>query len=116
MLAIEDYDAIILHMHELWITGHPIYNRQKYQRLIFLTQESPTTLAIDVYDMGNYFNWTMSYRINSDIQLLCGRIHPGPTAPKTQEETDKMIKDVRISSAKNYAAHKTQQIAWMVSH
>jgi alpha-1,3-fucosyltransferase len=113
LLPIEDYDAIILHMHELWITGHPIYNRQKYQRLIFLTQEAPTTLAIDVNEMGNYFNWTMSYRFNSDIQLLYGRIHPGPTAPKTREETDQMVKGTTV---KNYAANKTQQIAWMVSH
>jgi len=116
LLPTEDYDAIVLHMHELWITGHPNYNRQKYQRLIFLTQEAPTTMAIDVNEMSNYFNWTMSYRFNSDIQLLYGRIHPGPTAPKSQEETHQMIEDMRISSAKNYATHKTQQVAWMVSH
>ena len=114
LLPIEDYDAIILHMHELWITGHPIYNRKKHQRLIFLTQEAPTTMAIDVNEMGNYFNWTMSYRFNSDIQLLYGRIHPGSTAPKSQEEVQKRIKE--MNSNKNYAAHKTQLVAWMVSH
>lgn len=113
---LESYDAIIVNMHELWLTEIPAFNRQHFQRLIFLTQESPTTMPIDVYVLGNIFNWTMTYRLNSDVKLLYGRIEAGPTAPKTSEETLKMIERTRLPSSKNYATTKTNLVAWMASH
>ena len=117
LLPHEDYDAIIIHMHELWLTHLPEFQRKSHQRLIFLTQESPTTLPIDITILGNYFNWTMSYRLNSDVQLLYGRVLPGPTAPKTPEETQKMIEETHLPSAKNYATNKTRpSVVWMASH
>ncbi|XP_046651804.1 alpha-(1,3)-fucosyltransferase C-like [Daphnia pulicaria] len=116
LLPLEDYDAIIIHMHELWLTQLPEFKRQAHQRLIFLTQESPTTMPIDITILGNYFNWTMSYRLNSDIRLLYGRVSPRPTAPTTADETRRMIEETHLSSTKNYAANKTQPVGWMVSH
>ena len=116
LLPLEEYDAIIIHMHELWLTHLPEFQRKSHQRLIFLTQESPTTLPIDITILGNYFNWTMSYRLNSDVQLLYGRVLPGLTAPKTPEETQKMIEETHLPSAKNYATNKTRPVGWMVSH
>jgi alpha-1,3-fucosyltransferase len=116
LLPLEDYDAIIIHMHELWLTQLPEFKRQAHQRLIFLTQESPTTMPIDITILGNYFNWTMSYRLNSDVRLLYGRVSPRPTAPTTADETRKMIEETHLSSTKNYAANKTQPVGWMVSH
>jgi alpha-1,3-fucosyltransferase len=103
-------------MHELWLTQLPEFKRQAHQRLIFLTQESPTTMPIDITILGNYFNWTMSYRLNSDVRLLYGRVSPRPTAPTTADETRKMIEETHLSSTKNYAANKTQPVGWMVSH
>jgi alpha-1,3-fucosyltransferase len=116
LLPLEDYDAIIIHMHELWLTHLPEFQRKSQQRLIFLSQESPTTLPIDVTKFGNYFNWTMTYKLNSDVQLLYGRVSPLPTAPKTSEETLKMIEETHLSSTKNYAANKTSPVVWMASH
>ena len=116
LLPLEDYDAIIIHMHELWLTHLPEFQRKPHQRFIFLTQESPTTMPIDITILGNHFNWTMSYRLNSDVQLLYGRVLPGSTAPKTPEETQKMIEETHLPSAKNYATNKTRPIGWMVSH
>ncbi|KZS01437.1 Alpha--fucosyltransferase C, partial [Daphnia magna] len=72
--------------------------------------------TVDVTTMGHWFNWTMSYKLNSDIQFLYGRILPGPTAPKTLEETKQIIETTYFSSAKNYATNKTKLVAWMVSH
>ena len=114
-LPLEEYDAIIIHMHELWTTQLPKFQRKSHQRLIFLTQESPASMPIDVTTIGNLFNWTMSYRLNSDVKLLYGRIEPGPTAPKTSEETQKLIEATRLPSAKNYAAKKIRPVAWMAS-
>jgi alpha-1,3-fucosyltransferase len=116
-LPMEEYDAILVHVHELWMTHLPNFQRRKHQRLVFITQESPHSMhTIDVTTMGNLFNWTMSYKFDSDVQLFYGRIRPGPTAPKTPEEIQKFIEGTRHPSAKNYAANKTEQVVWMVSH
>ena len=37
----ESYDAIVINMHELWLTHLPRFQRSAHQRLIFFTQESP---------------------------------------------------------------------------
>lgn len=76
ILPLEEYDAIIIHMHELWLTRMPSFDRRAHQRLIFLSQESPTTIPVDVTNYGNLFNWTMTYKLNSDVRLLYGRINP----------------------------------------
>ncbi|XP_046449216.1 alpha-(1,3)-fucosyltransferase C-like [Daphnia pulex] len=117
ILPLEEYDAILVHVHELWKTRMPDFHRQKHQRFVFLTQESPNSMhTIDVTKMGNFFNWTMSYKLNSDVQLLYGRIHPESTAPKTLEETHRMTEAMHLPSARNYAANKTRLVVWMASH
>lgn len=116
ILPLEEYDAIIINMHEIWSTELPSFNRRGHQRVIFLTQESPSTMTIDFTPTTNYFNWTMTYRRDSDIQLLYGRIEPGPTAPKSPEEAKELIKKMHLPSAKNYASNKTHKVAWMVSN
>jgi alpha-1,3-fucosyltransferase len=110
------YDAILMHMSVLWLTELPNFPRQQHQRFVFLTQESPASMSrLDVNTIGNYFNWTMSYRNNSDILFLYGRILPGPSAPKTRAETRKLIEATHRPSAKNYAANKVHLVAWMAT-
>ncbi|KAI9558733.1 hypothetical protein GHT06_015522 [Daphnia sinensis] len=117
VLPLEDYDAIIVNIQELWKIGMPSFNRQKHQRLVFLTQESPTTLPyIEYHLVENLFNWTMSYKLNSDVLLLYGRIRPGPKAPTNLADTHKMMEEMHLQSARNYAANKTRQVVWMASH
>ncbi|EFX76411.1 hypothetical protein DAPPUDRAFT_198878 [Daphnia pulex] len=53
ILPLEEYDAIIIHMHELWQTQMPNFTRRAHQRLIFLSQESPTTIPCP----RNGMNW-----------------------------------------------------------
>jgi alpha-1,3-fucosyltransferase len=118
-LPLEQYDAIILHMCLIWLSELPDFQRQAHQRFIFFTAESPASISRslpDISRMGKYFNWTMSYRLNSDIRLLYGRIEPKSTAPKTLEETKKLIKATNVPSVKNFANKKTLLVAWMVSH
>ncbi|KAK4008383.1 hypothetical protein OUZ56_013524 [Daphnia magna] len=72
-LPFEKYDAILIHLHELSKTYMPNIPRQKHQRFVFLTQESPNSMdTVDVTTMGHWFNWTMSYKLNSDIHFLYG--------------------------------------------
>lgn len=116
-LPLDKYDVILIHMHELSKTYMPHFPRQNHQRFVFLTQESPDSMdTVSVTTMGNLFNWTMSYKVNSDIQFLYGRIDPGPTAPETAEKANEMIERTHLPSAKNYATNKTKQVAWMSSH
>ena len=115
-LPMEEYDAVIVHMHEFWLTQLPnLTAKPDHQRLIFLTQESPASMPLDVTKLNNTFNWIMSYRMNSDVQLFYGRIDPDPTVPKTMEEAQKLMDASRLPSSRNYAASKTNLVAWMVS-
>lgn len=78
-LPFEFYDAVVFNMHELWNSTLPEvegYHRRGHQRYVFLTQESPQTMPLNASDFINYFNWTMSYRLNADIHLLYGRTRP----------------------------------------
>lgn len=116
-LPLKDYDAIIMNMHVIWLTELPYFKRRQDQRFIFMTQESPASMfLLDVSKLKNYFNWTMSFRLNSDIQFLYGRIQPLPSAPKTIPEAVQLIKAMQHAPIKNYAANKTQLVAWMASH
>lgn len=118
-LSLEKYDAIIFHVHTLWAMPMPTFRRLKHQRFIFLTQESPTSMStsnFDVTTLGSMFNWTMSYKLNSDILFLYGRIRPRSSAPKTEEEANKMIKETNTRTGWKFASNKTRQVAWMASH
>lgn len=115
-LSLEEFDAIIIHMHELYLTDLPHFQRSEHQRMIFFTQESPDSMQLDFTDLGNVFNWTMSYRLNSEVHLLYGRIEPMPTAPKTREQAAKLMALFRARPNKNYAKNKSNLAVWMASH
>lgn len=116
-LPLREYDAFVMNMHVIWLTEFPRLKRRQHQRFVFMTQESPASMIfLKVETLANYFNWTMSYRHNSDIQLPYGRILAGPSAPKTRAETRKLIEATRRSSAKNHAASKVHPVVWMASH
>jgi len=79
---LKSFDAVVINVHDLWLSFLPNYERPSNQRLVWLTQESPMgTLSGKLVD-GNtkkferIFNWTMTYKRDSDIQFLYGRIHP----------------------------------------
>jgi alpha-1,3-fucosyltransferase len=118
-LPLEEFDAIVFHMCLIWLSELPDFKRQPHQRFIFFTAESPASISrslSDISNMGKYFNWTMSYRLNSDIRLLYGQIEPKPSAPKTLKETRKLIEAMNLPTAKNFANKKTYLVAWMASH
>ena len=74
---LKSFDAVLVNVHELWLSFLPNYERPANQRLVWLTQESPMTNDIvggDPTRFERIFNWTMTYRIDSDIQLLYGRM------------------------------------------
>jgi alpha-1,3-fucosyltransferase len=57
LLPLDEYDAVLVHIHELWMTHMPNFQRQKHQRFVFLTQESPPIMNLkNVSTMGNIFS------------------------------------------------------------
>jgi len=75
--VLKSFDAVLVNIHELWLSFLPKYERPAGQRLVWLTQESPqtTTGFVDLSSnkFNRLFNWTMTYKRDSDIQLLYGR-------------------------------------------
>ncbi|KAJ2939121.1 hypothetical protein O0L34_g8434 [Tuta absoluta] len=78
---IDSADAVIIHMQKKSI---PIVEkRDTKQRWIFLSDESPINTfslgkesTLSWTDMYNVFNWTMTYRSDSDIPVPYGRTVP----------------------------------------
>jgi len=114
-LPFHQYDAVVMNMLELNDKKLPEdegYTRSSHQRYIFLQQESPSTSPLDVTLYKNVFNLTMTYKLNSDIQLLYGRIKPKLSAPKTSMEVERLISKARFMKKLS----KTKYVVWMVSH
>lgn len=132
---LETFDAVLFNIHELWMSPLPpnYYRRPPSQRFVFFTQESPQTMAYFRPESFNkFFNWTMSYRRDSDIQMLYGRVHPlinGTTLapplssndrsqhPNMQignQTGDRIPRPIRHSHSPH--KNKTKKVAWMVSH
>lgn len=64
-LNIEDYDAILFHGNELSDYDVPL-KREMKQFYVYVNLESPANRAIP-YKYEDYFNLTMTYRLDSDI-------------------------------------------------
>ena len=106
---LENFDAILVNVHELPYSFLPPisigrYKRSEEQRFIFFTQESPVSMSLNLTQLDGLFNWTMSYKMDSDVLLLYGHI----------EKVDRPSDPVR--SMKDVIKRKRKQVAWMVSH
>lgn len=65
-LNIEDYDAILFHGNELSEYDVPL-KREMKQFYVYVNLESPANRAIPYKFYEDYFNLTMTYRLDSDI-------------------------------------------------
>ncbi|XP_050688362.1 alpha-(1,3)-fucosyltransferase C-like [Eriocheir sinensis] len=97
---IEKVDALVWHYRSI-DRSLPEY-RSPHTRYIFWMMESPSYLYGDLRDYHNVFNWTFTYRLDSDIPQPYDRVFrrhkPLPTTKR------------------NYAEGKTKLAAWFVSH
>ena len=117
-LPFSEFDAVLINMHEIAYFTLPEqegYNRSGHQRYVFFTQESAQSMPIQPSKYRNYFNWTMSYRWDSDVPLLYGRIRPLPSAPADESEVEILIRETHKWTT-NYAQNKNKTVAWMASH
>ena len=74
------------------------------QRWIFFIHESPDFFTKDLSTLKNVFNWTMTYKLDSDIFVPYSYYFP------------KTGKNVGHTNSKYYSEGKDRLVAWMVSH
>ncbi|EFX63532.1 hypothetical protein DAPPUDRAFT_67044, partial [Daphnia pulex] len=126
--SVDSYDAIVFNINDQFGVGsrRPYADgnqRPATQRYVFLTQEPPPALVDqNLAQYRNYFNWTMTYRMDSDVRFLYGRIRPKPSAPKTMEETEVRMKEstrqLMLNKRKITRRKKKEKklVAAMISH
>lgn len=118
-LPIDQYDAIVFHGPEY----NPIFNmdypssRSEQQRYIYLSQESPQNRPVKS-NLNGYFNFTMTYRLDSDIFLNYYAIFDlegNYTAPRNNPDWivpdfSNLEKYIEVNEAKK------KPVAWFVSN
>jgi len=72
--SVDQFDAIMFHTYRI-SKELPSLPRKHFQRYIMFDQESPLMGPMSK-DYDNYFNWTMTYRMDSDFTRAYGWFKP----------------------------------------
>jgi alpha-1,3-fucosyltransferase len=123
---IESYDAVVVVLNDeflspsqLMMPQFPANKRNASQRVVFFTQEAPPALRplFNMSQLVDIFNWTMTYRFDSDIPFIYGRVIPvGRNSPLDPEQVNFYRERARSVIMKSKKHNKTKSLAWMVSH
>jgi len=101
-------------MIKYWSTSHESIQRRSSQRYIALRYEAPydppVGYSIKKELLENFFNWSMSYRQDADIQLPYGSFRP----LRQNEEHRRTGNENRINE--KYLNGSSAIVAWMASH
>ena len=114
---IEDFDAILFHQRSFDFDDLPM-KRKPSQRYIHWIVESAQYLYMDISRLNGIFNWTMTYRRDSDFYHPYGRFHQVKPHPKG-EELQNYIKEFGLKNqhlAQSGKNTTSLQAAWFVSH
>jgi alpha-1,3-fucosyltransferase len=114
---VHDYDAVIFHMRGSWNPNDLPKRRSPHQRYVFWILESAGWFKfLDTSPLGNFFNWTLTYRWDSDMVMPYGYVRPNGKVPLHPSEDQ--LKHLMSSSDQkvNYAEGKTKMAAWFVSN
>ena len=117
-LTFDQYDAVVFNLMEASLVPLPEeegLNRFEHQRFVLLSQEAPNTVPIRPEKFINFFNWTMSYRLDSDVLLVYGRVRPINASVQDPHVVRRFIRETHTST-KNYAKSKTKSVVWMATH
>jgi hypothetical protein len=106
-----DFDAFLINVHKQR-TRWKLANRRPDQMFIMFSLEPPAHVA-DMSLFSNYFNWTMTYRSDSDFVIPYGDTIPLESAPVSEEESRILMKNY---SEINPSRGKTKLAVWSVSN
>lgn len=95
-------DAVIFHMRDVTEDDMPTTHVAS-QRWVFALKESPWHSWVHKFRaIKSVFNWTMTYRHDSDVPWLYGKFRKKP-------------KSGPLPPVRNFAAGKTKLVAWFVT-
>ena len=133
--SVSHFDAIIFHMADLEILKPQELpdqqDRDPSQRYVMFFLESPQHWTVDVSRFNNFFNWTMTYRLDSDIPYpdswIVPKLYDNSFVPTINdiglwdhwEKFDIFEFTSSLNSRpKSFRAlaHRPKGIAWIVSH
>ncbi len=66
----DQFDALVFHTFGISNVA-PILPRQPFQRYVMFNMESPLMYPMNI-NYNGFFNWTMTYRLDSDFALFYG--------------------------------------------
>ena len=91
--------------------------RSSKQYYVFWVIESASYPYMDINELNGVFNWTMTFRKNSDIFIPYGRIVQIKDHPPPGPDLDALIKDFGLKN--QHLAHdrtNDSKAAWFVSN
>ncbi|XP_042232481.1 alpha-(1,3)-fucosyltransferase C-like [Homarus americanus] len=99
---LEEIDALVWHFRSNDKSLPTV--RSPHTRYVFWMMESASYLYGNIGHFNNIFNWTFTYRLDSDFPNQYGRVYRRRQPLQEPEEE------------RNYAANKTKLAAWFVSN
>ena len=114
LIATEEFDAIVFHLRTFFKTDSPSV-RRPHQRYVLWSIESPQYNMQDIFPLDGIFNWTFTYRMDSDVFQPYGWVEP--TGIYSMQPKLKEIEPAMHAAANQpVASQKSKLIAWFVSN
>ncbi|CRL02340.1 CLUMA_CG015321, isoform A [Clunio marinus] len=118
--ASHKYDTLIFHGAEAWLSLNLPATRTANQIYIMATQESPGEIKHSLNKDHDFYNLTMTYRLDSDVVFAYGSTIDLSTnskiAPAEHVNWRKPNEDFYDEEVENITLKKTKTAAWFVSH
>uniref|UniRef100_A0A0P6J2W8 Fucosyltransferase n=1 Tax=Daphnia magna TaxID=35525 RepID=A0A0P6J2W8_9CRUS len=117
LLADESYDAVVFNQRK-WDPLDLPAKRSTHQRYIFWSRDSPGWRYVNTNSMAEFFNWTMTYRWDSDIIYPYGWItltDPTIVTKMDAQGLQQLMAETQLGTV-NSATAKTKKVAWFVSN
>lgn len=121
--SLADFDAILFHARDMdrRIIQVPNQQRRKSNQIyVFFLMESPLNDGLNYTNkrFHNFFNWTMTYREDSDIYRPYGWFSSSdsPSSPPSAPLSPSWRKPPPVQQIVTQNSSKTKLIAWIVSN
>ena len=132
--SVSDFDAILFHYQDFDMLKNSQLPNQRHrrsnQRYVMYFMESPLHYDYDLDKHNDFFNWTMTYRLDSDVPMPYGRVVPKrqkftyvPYLHELKEwdhtyDSAEFAASLKTKRSKDFRAlaHRPRAVAWIASH
>lgn len=109
------FDAVLFHQREMSTTDLPESRRSEQKYIMFMLESPMYPMGFESSKWNSFFNWTLTYRRDSDFPMLYGRIEQTKPHPTDEVELQALISNFGKSNA-HLARKKKNKAAWFVSN